>query len=146
MRGDSIQTEWSLDAPTDAGHWGGLVGGTVSRGEMALQAVIREAWEEIGLALNERLLESLPRFSDVDFWSYPLGRDMDCLPLRRQEPSKNLPAGKVEGEGLGWFTAAETADYLPVREQDRQAISEFSGHRGISASFAPSRAHALKGK
>jgi hypothetical protein len=60
----------------------------------------------------------------VRYFSAELNYDMDCLTLKR-----NAHEGKVEGEGLGWFTAEEIG-HLMVRPEDRSAISTFFRKRG----------------
>ena len=79
--------------------------------------MIREAWEEVGLALNERLLEPLHTIPGVDFWSYPMDRDIDCL----QPDGRNMPDFPAGKEGEGQLFTAMRCEYLPVRDQDREA-------------------------
>jgi len=54
----------------------------------------------------------------IRYFSSPLDVDMDGLRLKRSKNEK-----KVEGEGLGWFTAEEV-HHLVMRPEDRIAVTE----------------------
>ena len=58
------------------------------------------------------------------YFSAELNVDLDRLTLKR-----NKDEDKVEGEGLGWFTAEEV-NHLVVRPEDRAAISAFFRKHG----------------
>lgn len=110
------------------GYWG-LFGGMLDGAERPKAAAIREAHEELGIELRDAGVKALcdvkiqrgniRRALGVRYFSAELNVDMDCLTLRR-----NAHEGKVEGEGLGWFTAEEV-NHLMVRPEDRTAISVF---------------------
>jgi len=115
------------------GYWG-LFGGKVDSGERPKQAVSREIQEELGIAAADITLKSLcdvkicRQNSDsvlgVRYFTAALNVDMDKLTLKR-----NSEEDKVEGEGLGWFTAEEI-HHLIVRPEDRTAISSFFNGNG----------------
>ena len=96
---------------------------------------IREVQEELGIKLRNPNVKTLCDVQiqrggtrnalGVRYFSAELNRDMDCLTLRR-----NTHEGKVEGEGLGWFTAEEI-NHLVVRPEDRIAIITFFRKHGI---------------
>lgn len=118
------------DAPIHPGCWG-LVGGTVDeKDETPKETAYREVEEElnaIGINIRELVLKKigdvLIRHENgkglVRYFSSSLDISMDKLLLK-----KNEDENKVEGEGLGWFTAEEI-HHLMVRPEDRIAIAEF---------------------
>jgi len=114
------------DAPIHPGYWA-LFGGKLCKHESAKDAVIREIEEELEIK-NGDLQEMIPlcdvKFSRVGdvrirYFSLPLNFDMDKLCLKYSKKEK-----KVEGEGIGWFTAEETHS-LMIRPEDRIAVDEF---------------------
>ena len=116
------------------GYWG-LFGGRLDGAERPKRAAIREIREELGIELRDANVKALCDVTiqrggsssalGVRYFSAELNYDMDCLSLRR-----NAHEGKVEGEGLGWFTAEEIT-HLVVRPEDRIAISTFFQKHGI---------------
>ena len=115
------------DAPTYPGYWG-LFGGGVDDEDYGnpLAAVKREISEE--LEGGDEALESLELLCTVpiarkegafllQYYSAPLNQDMDKLSLKRTNH-------KVEGEGIGWFTAEEV-HHLWLRPEDRIALNKF---------------------
>ena len=115
------------------GYWG-LFGGQLNSGEQPRKAVLREVQEEIGIAPEKIALKALCDVKlcrqngnsviGVRYFSAELEIDMDKLTLRR-----NSTDNKVEGEGLGWFTAEEI-HHLMVRPEDRVAVSSFFKRHG----------------
>ena len=123
-----LLTKRTLDAPMHPGYWG-LVGGTVQSGEHPRKAALREADEELGI--KPRILQTLCDVSvdhgernGVRYFTSALDLDMDKLTLKR-----NLEENKVEGEGLGWFSAEEV-HHLMLRPEDRTAIATFFKKHG----------------
>ena len=114
-------TKRTLDAPSDQGDWG-LVGGTRDDEDMTPKdTVLREIDEEIEYQSRLRVVPLCNRRlkkNTVYFFKARLQEDMDTLRLKRNDK------GKVEGEGLGWFTKAELRS-LRVRPQDRPAINRY---------------------
>jgi ADP-ribose pyrophosphatase YjhB (NUDIX family) len=118
------------DAPNDAGCWS-LFGGKIDGNEEPANAAKREVLEELHLHLEAHDLEKLCDVpakhepgSFVAYYSFRLNWDLDNLTLRRN------PQGKVEGEGLGWFTEEEVRG-LKIRPDDQKALNEFfTTHRG----------------
>lgn len=115
------------DAPMHPGYWG-LFGGKVNAGERPRDAALREVKEELGIAPSKISVKSLCDVRvgrgnsgalAVRYFSAPLKLEMDQLSLRR-----NSEEDKVEGDGIGWFTAEEI-HHLMVRPEDRIAISTF---------------------
>lgn len=120
------------DAPIHPGYWG-FFGGKLKRNESPKNAVRREVNEELEangidfrkFAMKNLCYVTIRRGSGKDSISYfyaSLDIDMDELRLKRQ--------GKVEGEGLAWFTAEEI-HHLMMRPEDRIAINKFFQKNGI---------------
>lgn len=107
----------TLDAPSHPGHWG-LVGGTLEPGETPREGLLREIEEELEHARPVRL-QPLWQTTNLTYYKAHLPEDMDTLRLRRSTADE-----KVEGEGLGWFTAAEVRR-LPMRPEDRMAVRKY---------------------
>jgi 8-oxo-dGTP pyrophosphatase MutT (NUDIX family) len=115
------------------GYWG-LFGGRVDGIEQPKKTAIREVREELGIVLRDATLKALCDVKiqrgnvrnalGVRYFSAELEVDMDKLTLKR-----NAHEGKVEGEGLGWFTAEEV-NHLMVRPEDRTAICAFFKKHG----------------
>jgi 8-oxo-dGTP pyrophosphatase MutT (NUDIX family) len=115
-----LLTKRTLDAPSDPGDWG-LVGGTMERGETPKKAALREVNEELCYRTRPLIIRELCKVkkeNTVHFFQASLEEDMDTLKLKRN------PKGKVEGEGIGWFTLSEVG-CLRVRPQDLSAISRY---------------------
>ena len=123
----------TLDAPTHPAYWG-LFGGTVKKNESPEQTVQRELKEELKANKIDFGKYKMKKVRDVGivrengehiirYFSASLQIDMDELSLRRWQ-------GKVEGEGLGWFTAEEI-HHLDVRPEDRAAINHFFEENGF---------------
>jgi len=116
-----LLTKRTQDAPSDVGDWG-LVGGTMDRGETPRKTVLREINEELCYRTRplqvSRLLKVKNGTHTVHFFQAPLPEDMDTLKLKRNRK------GKVEGEGIGWFTQEE-AFCLRLRPQDIPAVQRF---------------------
>ncbi|MFL5245256.1 MAG: NUDIX domain-containing protein [Gemmataceae bacterium] len=120
------------DAPTHPGYWA-LFGGKLNNAEETPKdAAKREVEEELGLILEARRLEELgppvcvaraDGACSIQYFHYLLDYDLDKLTLR---PNRK---GKVEGEGLGWFTAEEI-HHLMVRPEDRIAVDNFFREHG----------------
>jgi 8-oxo-dGTP pyrophosphatase MutT (NUDIX family) len=116
------------------GYWG-LIGGKLDDAEEPLAGAIREVEEELGISLAEANLTLLcdvriQRNSDPDaigarYFAAPLDFGMDKLMLRY-----NSEEGKVEGEGLGWFTAEEV-HHMCLRPEDRVAVERFFEQSGL---------------
>ena len=127
-----LLTKRTLDAPMHPGYWG-LVGGTVNSGERPKKAAVREAHEELGIKQKQSKLQTLCNVSvdhgkrntsGVRYFTAALDLDMDKLTLRR-----NSEENKVEGEGLGWFSAEEV-HHLMLRPEDRIAVATFFRKHG----------------
>jgi 8-oxo-dGTP pyrophosphatase MutT (NUDIX family) len=118
----------TLNAPIHPGYWA-LFGGKLEEkdGGAANAAAKREVEEELGIKLNKDDLLDLCRIQVrrkdeepfIQYFSCRLDYDMNRLTLRPQGAD-----GKVEGEGLGWFSEEEV-HHLTVRPEDRIAINAF---------------------
>ena len=116
------------------GYWG-LIGGKLDVGEEPRAAALREVEEELGIASSEIALESLcdiriRRDAGSDeigarYFVATLDLGMDKLSLRYNDEE-----GKVEGEGLGWFTAEEI-HHMWLRPEDRTAVAKFFERSGL---------------
>ena len=115
------------DAPIHPGYWS-LFGGRVKAKETPERAVRREVEEE--LEITSKHIQKTEWLCDVEiirkegkrtitYFKSPLDVDMDKLRLKRNKKEK-----KVEGEGLGWFTAEEV-HHLMMRPEDRTAVTTF---------------------
>lgn len=131
------------DAPTHPGYWA-LFGGKLKENEPPQEAALREVAEELavigidGKELTEEKLHEILEIEElrnvpisrregtlsIQYFRSPLEYNMDKLRLK---PNEN---GKVEGEGLGWFTAEEI-HHLMMRPEDRIAIAEFFKRNGV---------------
>ena len=117
-----------------SGYWG-LIGGKLDVGEEPRAAALREVEEELGIASSEIALKSLcdiriRRDAGSDkigarYFVATLDLGMDKLSLRY-----NAEEGKVEGEGLGWFTAEEI-HHMWLRPEDRTAVARFFETSGL---------------
>jgi len=122
------------DAPTYPGCWA-LIGGKLENGEEPLAGALREVEEELGISLSETTPELLcdvrvQRNADrhpigARYFAVPLSLGMDNLTLKY-----NSEEQKVEGEGLGWFTAEEI-HHLRLRPEDRVALEQFFEQSGL---------------
>ena len=113
----------TLDAPSHPGHWG-LVGGTLEAGETPREGLLREIQEELEHRKPFRL-QPLWRTTNLTYYKAHLPEDMDTLRLRRSKAD-----GKVEGEGLGWFTETEVRR-LSMRREDRTALRKYFSLRAL---------------
>ena len=120
------------DAPVYEAHWS-VFGGGINKGEAPKAAAIREVREELGIVLlgnnlkrlcDVRIQRGAPKITGFRFFTCPLDVDMDRLTLQ-----VNRDEGKVEGEGLAWFTAEEI-HHLLIRPIDREAIGLFYRDNG----------------
>ena len=110
------------DAPSHPGRWS-LVGGKLEAGETPKAGLLREIKEELAHRKPIRL-QYVWRTATLTFYKAHLPEDIDSLRLKRSKAD-----GKVEGEGLSWFTEAEVRR-LPMRREDRMAVRKyFSGIR-----------------
>lgn len=117
-----------------AGYWG-LIGGTLDAAEEPASGALREVEEELGILQTEITLQFLcdvriqrnadPCEIGARYFAAPLDRGMDKLTLRY-----NAAERKVEGEGLGWFTAEEI-DHMWLRPEDRAAVEKFFEQTGL---------------
>src|SRR5262245_6397840 len=122
------------DAPMYAGYWG-LIGGTLDHGEDPASGALREVEEELGIPRSGLALQFLcdvriQRKADLceigdRYFTAPLDRGMDKLTL-----AYNSAERKVEGEGLGWFTAEEVS-HMWLRPEDRAAVEKFFEQNGV---------------
>ena len=121
----------TLDAPIHPAYWS-LFGGRIEPGERPKQAALREVQEELGIPSNKIKLADLGEVSvsraegsrRARYFCSVLDLDMDCLTLRRSPQE-----AKVEGQGLGWFTAEEIHHML-VCPEHRVAIARFFQRNG----------------
>jgi len=121
------------DAPIHPGYWA-LFGGKVEKKEQPNQAVRREVVEELevtGVDLKRLKMKKLCRPVAIRrengkrlivYFSSPLDIGMDKLRLKSKS--------KIEGEGIGWFTAEEI-HHLMMRPEDRIAVTKFFQKNGI---------------
>jgi 8-oxo-dGTP pyrophosphatase MutT (NUDIX family) len=123
----------TTDAPIHPGSWS-LIGGTVDNNESPRETAAREVAEELEIARDHSL--DMKFLVDVTvsrrggpctirYFESQLDADMDDLKLKRQQDS-----GKVENEGLSWFTAEEI-HHLPMRPEDRMAVNKFFATHGV---------------
>ena len=122
------------DAPMHAGYWA-LIGGKLDPGEEPALGALREVEEELGIPRTELTLQFLcdvrvqrngnPCEIGARYFAALLDRGMDNLTLT-YSPAEQ----KVEGEGLGWFTAEEV-NHMWLRPEDRVAIEKFFEQNGL---------------
>ncbi len=118
-----------------AGYWG-LIGGTLDGSEEAMSGALREVGEELDIspqteiALNFLCDVRIQRSANpieigARYFTAPLERGMDSLTLKYNSEEK-----KVEGDGLGWFTAEEV-HHMWLRPEDRIAVEKFFEQSGL---------------
>jgi 8-oxo-dGTP diphosphatase len=90
-----LMMQRTLDAKHNPGCWS-FFGGGVEKGESALQAVKREAKEELGIALNN---PTLLLTSEHAYEEYT-----DRMHVFVQEFSKDMKLHQREGSAKGWFS------------------------------------------
>ena len=123
------------DAPIHAGHWS-LFGGKLQKKELPVKGLIREVEEELemnGAKINRIDMKNLcdvrirrgQAMYSIRYFCSRLEVGMDGLRLKRNEEES-----KVEGEGLGWFTAEEV-QHLMMRPEDRIAVTNFFRKNGV---------------
>lgn len=118
------------DAPIHPGYWA-LFGGKLDEEEEPEDGVFREVKEELRICIIKEDMKTLDKIkimreteSWIKYFVYQLDNDMDTLQLRKNKKDK------VEGEGLGWFTAEEV-HHLRMRPEDRIAVAKFFQEYGI---------------
>ncbi len=121
------------NASIHPGHWA-LFGGKIESNELPEKAVRRELKQELEASDIDFERLTMEKLCDVSirrengkhiirYFSSLLEIAIDELKLKRLE-------GKVEGEGLGWFTAEET-HHLIMRPEDRIAVNRYFKENGI---------------
>ena len=121
------------DAPVHPGYWS-LIGGVLEDREDPQDAVLREVEEELEI-INYQL-QAMEELRDVEiirkdgpllirYFKSHLDVGMDRLRLKWNKKEK-----KVEGEGLGWFTAEEV-HHLMMRPEDCIAVEYFFQANGV---------------
>ena len=89
----------SADAPRNPNYWG-CFGGGIEEGETPLEAVKREAFEELEYQLKN------PKLIDVEETERP-GLGLRVIMHTFVEEYDGQPLVLHEGQGYGWFTVDE---------------------------------------
>lgn len=105
----------SLDAAVMPGYWA-FFGGGIEAGETALEAVIREAWEEVECLLTD------PKFVFEQDFVLDNAEGHMCVFVEKFRGDKKALKLK-EGHGCGWFRSEETKA-LKMIPHDRIVIQE----------------------
>ena len=114
-----------LQKRADKGTWG-LPGGALELGESALEALVREFYEETGVEVRvEKLLNVYTKYSD----SYPNGDEAQVLTilyLVSSETSISINFFKSdETLELGFFDHSDIQNIAIVNQQHQDMINDF---------------------
>ena len=114
-----------LQKRADKGTWG-LPGGAIELGESALEALVREFYEETGIEVRaEKLLNVYTKYSD----SYPNGDEAQVLTILYLVSSENSISTNFfssdETLGLGFFDHMDIQNIAIVNQQHQDMINDF---------------------
>lgn len=114
-----------LQKRADKGTWG-LPGGAIELGESALEALVREFYEETGIEVRaEKLLNVYTKYSD----SYPNGDEAQVLTILYLVSSKNSIStnflSSEETLELGFFDHGDIQNIAIVNQQHQDMINDF---------------------
>ena len=114
-----------LQKRADKGTWG-LPGGTLELGESALEALVREFYEETGVEVRvEKLLNVYTKYSD----SYPNGDEAQVLTILYLVSSETSISINFftsdETLELGFFDHSDIQNIAIVNQQHQDMINDF---------------------
>ena len=114
-----------LQKRADKGTWG-LPGGAIELGESALEALVREFYEETGIEVRaEKLLNVYTKYSD----SYPNGDEAQVLTILYLVSSETSISTNFftsdETLKLGFFDYREIQNITIVNQQHQDMINDF---------------------
>ena len=114
-----------LQKRADKGTWG-LPGGAIELGESALEALVREFYEETGIEVRaEKLLNVYTKYSD----SYPNGDEAQVLTILYLVSSENSISINFftsdETLELGFFDHSDIQNIAIVNQQHQDMINDF---------------------
>ena len=114
-----------LQKRADKGTWG-LPGGAIELGESALEALVREFYEETGIEVRvEKLLNVYTKYSD----SYPNGDEAQVLTILYLVSSETSISTKFftsdETLELGFFDHRDIQNIAIVNQQHQDMINDF---------------------
>lgn len=114
-----------LQKRADKGTWG-LPGGAIELGESALEALVREFYEETGIEVRaEKLLNVYTKYSD----SYPNGDEAQVLTILYLVSSENSISTNFfssdETLELGLFDHRDVQNIEIVNQQHQDMINDF---------------------
>lgn len=114
-----------LQKRADKGTWG-LSGGAIELGESALEALVREFYEETGIEVRaEKLLNVYTKYSD----SYPNGDEAQVLTILYLVSSENSISTNFlssnETLELGFFDHGDIQNIAIVNQQHQDMINDF---------------------
>ena len=114
-----------LQKRADKGTWG-LPGGAIELGESALEALVREFYEETGIEVRaEKLLNVYTKYSD----SYPNGDEAQVLTILYLVSSENSISTNFlssnETLELGFFYYGDIQNIAIVNQQHQDMINDF---------------------
>lgn len=114
-----------LQKRADKGTWG-LPGGAIELGESALEALVREFYEETGIEVRaEKLLNIYTKYSD----SYPNGDEAQVLTILYLVSSETFISttffSSDETLELGFFDHRDVQNIAIVNHQHQDMINDF---------------------
>ena len=114
-----------LQKRADKGTWG-LPGGAIELGESALEALVREFYEETGIEVRvEKLLNVYTKYSDI----YPNGDEAQVLTILYLVSSETSISTNFftrdETLELGFFDHRDIQDIDIVNQQHQDMINDF---------------------
>lgn len=121
----SLSGKILLQKRADKGTWG-LPGGAIELGESALEALVREFYEETGIEVRaEKLLNVYTKYSD----SYPNGDEAQVLTILYLVSSENSISTNFftsdETLKLGFFDHRDIQNIAIVNQQHQDMINDF---------------------
>ena len=114
-----------LQKRADKGTWG-LPGGAIELGESAVEALVREFYEETGLKVTvKKLLNVYTKYSD----SYPNGDEAQVITILYLVKPENTVSNNSfvsdETLDLDFFDASDIKNIVIVNQQHRDMIVDF---------------------
>ena len=114
-----------LQKRADKGTWG-LPGGAIELGESAVEALVREFYEETGVKVTvEKILNVYTKYSD----SYPNGDEAQVITILYLVKPENTVSNNSfvsdETLDLDFFDASDIKNIVIVNQQHRDMIVDF---------------------
>lgn len=106
-RGDDVLLQLRRNTGYMDGHWAAAAAGHVEAGESATDAAIREAAEELGLAIDPLRLVPLTAMHRTDGTDEPIEQRVDFMFTVESWEGDPVALETDKNEGLAWFPLAD---------------------------------------